>query len=151
MSAYSVVGSWSNVAGDTGLYFVNGSGTPRRLALFDNIFGGSGSPGDQAAEYQIRRITAEHMTPGGSAVTPFGVDQAAPSAQSNAVEAPTGEPTYATGAVFEIGLNLRSPFRWVLHPGREVVCSASNDAGFGIISNAVTTAWTAHLTMVYEE
>ncbi len=151
MSQYSAVGTWSNVAADSGLYFVNGSSSPQRLGLFDVIFGASGTPGDQAAEYQIRRITAEHMTPGGNAVTPFAVDQASPAAQSNAVEAPTGEPTYATGAVFEIGLNQRSPFRWVLHPGREAICSASNDAGFGIISNAVTSAWAAHLTMIWEE
>lgn len=151
MAEYSVVGSWSNVAGDTGLYFVNGNSTPQRLGLFDAVWGASGTPGDQAAEYQIRRVTAEHMTPGGNAITPFAIDQASPAAQSNAVEACTGEPTYATGAVFEIGLNQRAPFRWVMHPGREAICSASNDAGFGIISNAVTSAWTAHLTMVYSE
>lgn len=150
MAAYSVVGSWSNAAGDTGLYFVNGS-TAFKLALFDAIWGASGTPGDQACEYQVRRITAENMTPGGTAVTPFPLDEDAPAAQSNAVEGCTGEPTYATGAVFEIGLNQRAPFRWVLHPGREAIVSPTADHGFGMITNAVSSAWTAHLTLIYQE
>lgn len=150
MSAYSVWGSDTNDAADTILYFVNGS-TAFRIALFDTVWGSTGTPGDQAAEYQVRRITAENMTPGGTAVTPFPLDEDDPAAQSNAVEAPTGEPTYASGAAFEIGLNQRAPFRWVLHPGREVRTSPTADHGFGVITNAVTSAWTATVTMLYSE
>lgn len=151
MSAYSVVASDTNTAATTQGYFVNGNSTPQRLGLFDALFGSSGTPGDQACEYQIRRITAEAMTPGGTAVTPFALDASSPASQANAVEGPTSEPTYATGAAFELGLNQRAPFRWVLHPGRELRVAASNDAGWGIITNAVTSAWTGHYTLVFEE
>ena len=148
---YSAWGSFTVAANKTGLYFVNGNTQPRRLFLYDCLWGAQGTPGDQAAEFQVRRITAENMTPGGAAVTPFPVDQANPAAQSNGVEACTGEPTYASGAALEMSLNQRAPFRWVLHPGRECVASASNDAGWGIICNAVTSGWVCSLTMLYSE
>ena len=151
MAGYSNNGSGTNTSAKTLVYVVNGSSTPRRLALYDTIWGASGTPGDQAAEYQIKRITAENMTPGGSALTPVAIDQAAPAAQSNGVLSCTGEPTYASAILLDLGLNQRSPFRWVLHPGRECVVSASNDAGWGLFVNAVTSTWSASFTMIYEE
>lgn len=152
MAGYSVNGSGTNTGSKTLVYTVNGSSSPRRLALYDNVWGASGTPGDQAAEYQIKRITAENMTPGGTALTPVAIDQASPAGQSNGVLSCTGEPTYASALpLLDIGLNQRSPFRWILHPGRECVVSASNDAGFGMFVNAVTSTWSASFTMIWDE
>lgn len=150
MAGYAVVGQETLAAGSTILYTVNGS-TARRLKVHHVIAGASGTPDDQAAQVDVRRVTAEATTPGGTAVTPFPLDEDDPVALSNAVEAPTSEPTYATGSGLELGLNQRATFQWIATPGKELVASATTDHGFGAICVAVTTGWAAHVTMHYTE
>lgn len=136
-------------------YFVNGATAPSRMKLNYLNIGSDGTPDDQAADYRIRRITAENATPGGTVVTPEPLDFNERAANSNAVSAPSGEPTYAgtvpSGIYLAIGLNQRATWQWVPMPGREFVCDNANDNGFGLEVEAVTTAWNCIATMHYEE
>ena|SRR3990167_9080634 len=151
MPAFSVYGSDTNTATTTMLYFVNGASNTHRLKLYEVIFGSAATPGDQAVEYNLRRIDDENATPGGSAVTPAVLEEGATAAFSNAVEAPSGEPTFESGQILELAVNQRATWRWIASPGSELICTAAEDTGFGIFSAAVTTAFAANFTMLYLE
>lgn len=156
MAKFSVVGQDTNTAGTTLLYFVNGaSGSgvlPVNLALSEVIIGSDATPADQASEYTIRYVTDENATPGGNAVTPRPMMREGRAAMSNAVEAPTGEPTY-TGTVnlLMIGLNQRATFRWIAAPGSEFISADAEDEGFSVFSVGTTSAHNVNCTMIYEE
>ena len=149
---YAVSGSMALIAADTILYFVNGATSPRRLALIDLVIGSSGTPADQAARLQLKRITNEDASPGGSALTPVPVDAGDPAALSNGVSAPTTEGTYESVLpILDFGLNQRASFRWVAAPGSEPKCAAAEDNGFGLFCLTVSTQWTSNQAMIYEE
>ncbi len=151
MPRYSAVGSATNTAATTILYVVSPASTFRRIHLYEVILGSQATPADQAAQYQIRRLTDEDTTPGGAGVTgvPLDIDDSV--AISAAVEDPSGEPTYETGALLEIALNQRATFRWVAAPGSEFICTAAEDQGFGIEAVAVTSAYIANATLLWKE
>lgn len=150
MSRYSVVGA-ATTTDDTTIGEVANGGTNRRLFLEQFTLGADGVAADHAAEFQLRRTTVLNG-PSTTSVTPFALDQADQAAVSVAYEDPDVEPTYASGAILELGLQLRSPFRWVpiSRKGMPTV-PASTGAGWGIVVNAVTTAWVQHFTFIYEE
>jgi len=145
MPRYAVAGAGTNTASTTLLYFVNGGTAPARIKLSDLVIGSDATPADNAAEYAIRRITAENGTPGGTAVTPEPLDFNDRAANSNAVQDPTGEPTYAgtvpSGIYLMIGLNQRATFRWVAAPNGEFICDNADNNGFGLeVQSATATA-----------
>lgn len=150
MARFDVVGSATNTAAQTVIEVAN-SGTNHRLFLEAITFGATGTPDDEASEYQVRQTTGLNG-PVSTAVTPRPVDALEAAADAEAWEDPNAEPTYASGALAEFGLQLRSPFRWVaLSVKRRPQVAASTGAGWGVICNAVTTAWAAHVTIRYEE
>jgi len=152
MPNYSVDGSsGANTDATTILYAVNGATSPRRLYLYHAIIGSPVAPVDQAAEYVIRRLTNENGTPGGTAVTPFPLDEDAPVALSNGVDAPTGEPTFATGSGLAIPLHQRATFQFMANPGDEIVASALDDHGFAIWVESVTSAFNVSSNLIYRE
>lgn len=156
MAKFSVSGQDTGTASTTILYFVNGaSGSgvlPTNLKLFEVMIGSDAAPADQASEFVIRYVTDENATPGGNAVTPFNLHREERAAMSNAVEAPTGEPTY-TGTVnmLMIGLNQRATFRWVAQEGREFVSADAEDVGFSLFVVGTSSAANVNCTMMYEE
>jgi len=151
MHGYSVYGEDTNTAATTLLYVVNGATSPRRLALFEFIIGSDHVPADSAFQYNIRRITDEDATPGGTAVTPTKLDEADPAALSNGVEGPAAEPTFEAGQILEIAMNQRTTFRWIAVPNREFKVAATEDHGFGIFVAQAVTAVVANATMLYTE
>lgn len=152
MSKYTVVGQDTNTASTTPLYFTNTATTPVNLKLFEFDIGTDPAPADVASEYVIRYVTDENVTPGGTAVTPRPLAREDRAALSNAVEAPTGEPTY-TGTInlFMLGLNQRATFRWVAMPGSEFVSADVDDEGFSLFSVGTGTAHNVNTTFFYEE
>lgn len=151
MAKFRVDGQGTNTASTTLLYFVNGA-TARLLMLYDMVFGSDAAPVDQAAEYGIRKVTAENMTPGGTAVTPSDLNQANnATANSNAVEDPSGEPTMDAGEFLNIALHQRATFRMPLNPGSELISAATADNGWAWFATGVTSAYNAVGTMLYEE
>ena len=131
MGRYSLDGQDTNTAGTTILYMIGD--TTIRPRVYDLILGSDATPADNAAEYVLQRISAEHGTPGGSAVTPRPLDFDDPASVVTAVEAPTGEPTYTADViVLQWAQNQRATFRWVAAPGGEIVVPALAGDGVGI-------------------
>ena len=151
MHGYSVYGEDTNTAATTLLYVVNGATSPRRLALFEFIIGSDHVPADSAFQYNIRRVTNEDGSPGGTGVTPVKLDPADPAALSNGVAGPANEPTMEAGQILEIAMNQRTTFRWIASPGRELRCAAAEDNGFAIFVAQAATAVVANATMLYTE
>ncbi len=152
MAKYSVVGQDTNTGGTTLLYFVNGATSPTMLRLSEVIIGSDAAPADNASEFTIRYVTDENGTPNGNAVTPRPIIRGDRAALSNAVEAPTGEPTY-TGTVnlLMFGLNQRATFRWIAAPGYEFTSAAAEDEGFALFCVGTSGAVNTNCTMLYEE
>lgn len=151
MPAYAVeASSHPNTDATTIVYAVNTATTQRRLYLYHAIIGSPVAPVDQAAEYKLRLITAENATPGGTPVTPRKLDEASPAALSTGVSGPAGEPTYATGGI-AIPLHQRATLQWMANPGREMVAAATDEHGFGVHVESVTTAFNVSATLLYEE
>lgn len=151
MANYSIDGKGTNTASTTLLYFVNHATTLHRLKLFEVIIASSVSA-DNAAESVIQRITAENGTPGGTAVTPTEDDPADPAADSNAVEDPSGEPTYTANKILvNLSGHQRATLLWSPAEGREVIAPATGDNGMGLQSIVAATAWTMVVHMRYSE
>lgn len=151
MARYGVNSSDTNTAGDTLGYYAAPATTPGRATMYELIIGAPPTPADQASEYEVRPITNENATPGGSAVTPVPLDVGDRAALYNAVGgAITGEPT-GTTSVMGFGLNQRATFRWVASPGSGFVTAAAEDNGMSLFPVATTSAHDVVWTILYEE
>lgn len=151
MARYGANGAATNTAAKTVLEIANG-GSPRRLYLEEVMLGAKGTPADQAAKYQWKRLTGLNG-PSTTSITPVALDQADQAATVAAWLAPDVEPTYASELpVFEIGLQLRSPLRWVPISRRSrPTVPATTGGGWGAFTSAVTTTWSAVASIVWEE
>lgn len=118
---------------------------PRRIKLYDIVFGSEASPADNAFQYVIQRVTAPGTL---TAVTPSPLDPADAATESDAGENCTVEPTYTANLVMlSISINQRATFRWVAAPGGELVCPATASNGFGVktpSASAVAITATVH-------
>jgi hypothetical protein len=151
MANFTIEGNDTSTAATTILYFVNHATTLHRLKLFE-VFVASDASADSSYSGFIRRITAENGTPGGTAVTPRPNDPADAAADSNAVEAPTGEPTYtATSTMIMTGGHQRSSFLWAPAAGREIIVPATADNGLGHEIQVSATAYNMVMHMRYSE
>ena len=151
MAKYSVSGSGTNTASDTMTYYAAPATTPGRAYLFELVMGAPPTPADQASEYEVRRITNEDATPGGTATTPTPLDPGDRAALYNAqTGAITGEPT-GTTALMAFGLNQRATFRWVASPGAGFWNAAAEDNGTSLFPVATTSAHDVVQTLFYEE
>ncbi len=149
---YTVKGADTNTDNTTILYFAQSASPTTRVKLLEVMIGSIAAPADQACGYEIQRLTDEDATPGGSAVTPHADDPAAPAAACTAVSGPANEPTYTAGAYLAyLPLNQRTPFRWVVQPGRAILVPAAEDNGVGVVADTPTTAFVAAAVMVWEE
>ena len=135
---YSYSGSATNTASQT--FFNITSATTIRPFIYEYVLGSSGSPGDQAARYQIQRHTAAGT---GTAVTGQAIDPNDPAPLTIGARAHSGEPTLTANAFMdEIGMNQRVTFRWVAYPGGELIMPATAANGLSFFTNAVTSAFT---------
>lgn len=151
MSRFSVFGEEVTTATTTLLYVVNGAANQRILMLYDLIVGSPATPADQAADFAIRHVTAENMTPGGTAVTPQNLNFEGQAALSNGVEAPTGEPTMDAPEYVRFSLNQRATFRWVASPNGELFGANATDDGWAMFVVASTAAYNVTVTLHYDE
>src|SRR3990172_86634 len=153
MRAFGVDGSAPNTNGTTILYVAGHDTTPVRGGLYDIEIGCRATPAEQAAGYQIQRLTAENATPGGTAKTPQALDPGGPAASANAVSDPTGEPTYTANAILlMIDLHQRATHRWVAASERRMpFWPGSANNGLGLLGVSPTTAFTVETTFHFEE
>lgn len=120
--------------------------TPRRLKLFDLMFGAEGTPADNPFLWQVQRCTTAGTA---SAVTPQPIDPADAAALFDAAENHTVDPTLTANAILlNIPLNQRASFRWVASPGSELVVPATANNGLAVrtpTSSAVAVTATLHV------
>lgn len=110
---------------------------PRRLRVYDMMFGSEATPADAAILWTIRRCSAAGTS---TAVTPQNLDPASATTEYDAGENHTVEPTFTAGAVLlNVPLNQRATFRWVAAPGGELVMPATASNGFGIETDTIST------------
>ncbi len=151
MANYSIEGNDTSTASTTILYFVNHATSLRRMKLFE-VFVASDASADSSYSGFIRRITAENGTPGGTAVTPRPNDPGDPVSLSNAVEAPSGEPTYtATSTQLTVAGHQRSSFLWAPAERREIVVPATGNNGLGLEIQVAASAFNMVVSMRYSE
>lgn len=151
MANYSIEGNDTSTAATTILYFVNNATTLKRMKLFE-VFVASDASADSSYSAFIRRITAENGTPGGTPVTPRPNDPADPAANSNAVEAPTGEPVYTANSTMLMPAgHQRSSFLWAPAAGKEIVIPAVADNGLGHEIQVSATPYNQVVSMRYSE
>lgn len=120
-----------------------------RPALFDMIFGSSGTPADVALLWKLQRYTvAGTSTP----FTPIALDPADPAALAAVGSNHTAEPTYTANAfLLVISMNQRSTQRWVAAPGSELKAPATAANGLGLqVIHASSTAL-VETTILWEE
>jgi hypothetical protein len=109
---------------------------PRRLKLYEILFGSEATPANVAFLFQAGRITAAGTS---TSVTPNPNDPADAATEFDAGENHTVEATYtANQNVISVPINGQSTFRWVAVPGRELVSPATAANGFGFKTPTMT-------------
>ncbi len=128
--------------------------TNTRFQVYDLILSAAGvAPADNAAEYQLKRLTAGGTC---SAFTPVSIDPADPATLLTLTTAGcgfrnTGEPTYTSNSqLLDIGVNMRATFRWVARERSEIVAPASTN-GLGLFVVAVNSSFSTNVTQLHEE
>lgn len=119
----------------------------RRGRFYDFMFGSSGTPADNAARWQGRRSTAVGTE--GAGVVPMALDPGDPASLFDGAEGHTAEPTFtAASEFFDLPLNQRATWRFVVAERGEIVTPATANNGVGIsafhASSVVATEATAH-------
>jgi hypothetical protein len=104
----------------------------RRAKLKKVIIGSSGAPADNAAKFQVRRITTDGT---GTAATPLPTDVAETAALCTAKVNYTVEPTYIAGSELEIDLNQRATIQWFsMDELEKIVCALSSGIGLQMVA-----------------
>ena len=143
MANYAVTGTQTTGTGYKTILSIVSSATLRRVKWYDVLFGTTGTPADNAMQFDISRITAAGTN---TAVTAQALD---PADQASLVTTcgnlHTVEPTVtANSSVINIGINQRASYRWVAAPGSELVSPATSAAGFAL--RALSPAYTGVTT-----
>ena len=147
MAKYSIDGQDTNTAATTILGFTSDATRPRRSKMAYLTLGSDASPADNAAEYNVQRITAAGTS---TAVTPQPLDSADAATETDSGEAHSIEPTYTANAVMlNFMTNQRSTYQWYAIPGYEIVIPATASNGLGLVvvtigGSAVNTGCTIH-------
>jgi hypothetical protein len=127
--------------------------TSVRFQVYDLVISSGATPADNAAEYQLKRLTAAGTV---TAFTPVALDNGDPATLLTLTTAgcgysATGEPTYtANSQLLDIGVNQRATFRWVARERSEIVAPASTN-GLGLFVKAANAAFTTSVTQLHEE
>lgn len=150
---YSSSASATTNTGNTTIQQTVGS-TNTRFQVYDLVISAGGvAPADNAAEYQLKRLTAGGTV---TAFTPVAIDPADPATLLTLTTAgcgfsASGEPTYtANSQLLDIGVNMRATFRWVARERSEIIAPASTN-GLGLFVKAVNSAFSTNITQLHEE
>jgi hypothetical protein len=103
---------------------------PRRLEIYDCLFGSEAAAADNPFLYVLQRCTAQGTS---TAVIPQPLDPADAATEQTAGQNHTVEPTYTAAQILlEIPLNQRATFRWIATEGGRLVTPATGANGIGI-------------------
>jgi hypothetical protein len=116
-------GAAANPIGD-----ISATASPRRVSLYDILFGSDGTPDDKAYEWVLQRSSA-HGTRSAT-VTPAPLDLADAACAADVGQGYTIDPTQtAATELLDFALNQRATFRWVAAPDGELIIPATDNAG----------------------
>ena len=147
---YSISGSNASQAAPATVILVAGT-TLCRTRVFDITIGSAPAPADNAALYQVCRITS--IGTGGTNPTIYALDPIDVTSlvtSTNVVTAPTGEPTGPT-ILLDIPLNMRATFRYVASPGAEFINSLTATNGVSLRQFTSSATFVATGTMIWAE
>lgn len=117
---------------------------PRRMVVYQALFGSEASPADQALLWRIARVTAAGTSTG---VTPTMLDDADPLTEQDAGENHSAEPTYTAGKILlHLPLNQKATALWQTLPENGLVTPATAAYGVGVMTPTVTNAATPVVT-----
>lgn len=129
-----------------------------RPKIYEWCVGSRASPSDNAATYGFKRFTTAGTV---TAFSPTPLDPADPPAlcigtggasSTNTGVNTTVEPTYtANTTLAEMSVNLRTQYRWVANPGKELVAPATAASGLGLFVFGVVSAYNVEFTIYFEE
>lgn len=148
---YAVVGTESTTTtGYTTAVLIIGA-TTVRPRIYDVEWGYGATPADTTTFVNLQRATATGTA--GSSPTPQPLDSASPASLGTAgIGDYSVEPTYTAAAnLFELPMNQRAAYRWVVAPGGEIVVPATASNGVG--SRVKGAAYTGSMvsTVHFEE
>ena len=125
----------------------NPAASPKRIKVYDIIWGYPGTPADASAELEIQRATTSGTA---TAVVPVALDPADPAAGTVAEENHTVQGTITANTFLgRFAMNQRTTFRWVAREGKEMVIPAVNNNGLHFntpTTPAVAVSLTVHFT-----
>lgn len=130
-AAQSTVVPWATLMGGTG----------SRLTIYQMTMSAYASPNDYLIEYQMYKAGA--FGSAGSTVTPNAIGAGDPAV----VTAYAGLATFTAsgavsgGAVFDMGIHLRTPFVFNCVPGHEYEVPATSSNGFHFYQEFVSTSF----------
>lgn len=150
---YSNSASGTTLTASTTVQQTVGS-TNTRFQVYDLVISGGGvAPADNAAEYQLKRLTAGGTV---TAFTPVALDPADPATLLTLTTAgcgfsASGEPTYtANSQLLDIAVNQRATFRWVARERSEIIAPNSTN-GLGLFAKAINAGFVVNVTQLHEE
>lgn len=139
----------TNVADTAGVGSIENPGSgPRRIALYDLIFGADGAPADNNFRVDVQRATASAT---GTSVTPNALDPADPAANTETLENVTAGASTANAVPLSFPLNQRATFRWVAAPGSEIIIPAAIDNGLRINTPVALNTPAAAASVMFDE
>lgn len=125
---------------------------PRRLKVYELNFGSDDTASDDNFKYVVDRVTGDGSLAGGTARTPRALDDADPASFFDAQDtAISTNPTIGNRAYPGKTLNQRASHRWVAAPGSELVCAATNNVGFAVLTPSASAAKKIHCGAFIEE
>ena len=116
-----------------------------RPKLYDILIGSAATPADKAADFRVRRFTADGTGTGGTVVA---LDPDDPTGLATTKYGHTAEPTYAGGSLLRFGMNQYTTFRWLAAPGGELIAPATANNGLGLYT-ASSTGTAAHIATMH--
>ena len=143
MAAYMASGDQTlTTTASTALTVGSNATTAQRNEIYEMSFANEGVPADLVMVHTVQRVSALGTS---TAITPGLVsDSAERAAQAAAGDNHTVEPTLvATSILFQMPVNARASYRWVLPPGGSIFTPATVGAGINASSlhASATTDW----------
>lgn len=119
--------------------FHSAAAPTNRGAIVDVTCGGTGTPGDNNANFRYGRTTA--LGTEGSGLVPNNLDSGGPAGDfDSGLGVFSVEPTYtASKQLLSFNLHHRATFRWCAQPGFELLCTATQNNGAGVKSVTSTS------------
>lgn len=136
---YSAFNTSTNTASATVPMWCLTGGTTKRVRLYHMVIGSPATPGNQAAQFAVRRTSARGTQ--STSFTPKPLDPADPACISTHDMTWSGNPTItAASDILNVAMNQQATFQWMVDPNNGLVIPATSAAGLALVSDATTSA-----------